>query len=846
MSQRVGCSVSALRKIETGERRPSKQLAQLLVSSLEIPPNDRVNFIKAARGELNIERLSLPALTPSAGFKPATKPGPARGNLPEMLTPFLGREPELAAISRLMRDPQCRLLTLVGPGGIGKTRLALEVAARNKDLFPDGQWFVPLAPLSSPELLVPAIADALNFRFQDPAEPERQLLSYLHNKKALLILDNIEHLLDGIRLLTEILKSSSQTKLLVTSRERMNLLSEWVFEIQGLPVPPNGQVEQFERFSSVGLFLQGARRVQAGFDLHAEERPWVARICQVMDGMPLGIELASAWVGLLTCEEIAREIERNLDFLTISMLDLPERHRSLRASLDHSWKLLNAEEKVILSRLSVFRGSFRRAAAEEICGASLTVLASLKSKSLLRRADRDRYNLHELIHQYTVLRLAEDAREEERLKDRHAVYFAQRLSEWEHALKSSKQTETLEEMADEIDNLPQAWQRMVTCCRSARDQNNLFSLSLFHSSLFSLSLFYELRCRNLEAISLFEESVESVKAARDACASREENMYFAAILGHITAYLGLHHAYILQYQQASELLVEALSLLENGQARLEKAQAQIMLAWIYLTQGHIRQSVELLEQNLSIFREEGDTWWYTLNITHLAWAYLSLGKIEESQSLYQEGLRLVESGDLRLGLPLRNGFAYSIFLQHDYPRAEQLLMENLELSEKLGFKRQTANVYLDLGQVALATNRIELAERNFEHTIDLLSEFGESHDLALGLAYSGKCLTARMETAAARKKFLQVIQIGQALNIFHLVYWGLVNLAKNYLTAGQSEPALQIALTLKQYSVESKIVQDDGFSLMAELEARLSPQQIEAAIHLAVGSSIESLLERIE
>ena len=293
-----------------------------------------------------MERLASLARTPSRDSQPAVKSSPIPGNLPRALTPFIGREPELSALGQLLRDPQCSLLTIVGPGGIGKTRLAIEAANQSKDLFPDGVWFVPLAALNSPALLVPAIADALNFRFQDPADPQAQLLRYLCEKRALLVLDNAEHLLDGVGLFTEILKACPQVKLLVTSRERLNLLSEWVFEIQGLPVPPSDQVEQFEAYSSVALFLQSARRVQAGFELREEERRWVLKICQIMEGMPLGIELAAAWVGLLSCEEIAKEIERNLDFLTVSMRDLPERHRSLRATLDHSWNLLNAEEKI--------------------------------------------------------------------------------------------------------------------------------------------------------------------------------------------------------------------------------------------------------------------------------------------------------------------------------------------------------------------------------------------------------------------------------------------------------------------------------------------------------------------
>jgi transcriptional regulator with XRE-family HTH domain len=267
LSQRAGCSVPALRKIEAGERRPSKQLAELLARSLEIPPENQTTFIKVARGELSVERFSFPTRVPSQGYKPTLTPSRSPGNMPKMLTAFIGREPELSALCQLLIDPRCLLLTLTGPGGIGKTRLAIEVANCHKDLFLDGIWFVPLASLGSPELLIPTIAEALNFRFQELVKPYDQLLGYLREKRALLILDNVEHLLEGVGLFTEILESCPHVKLLVTSRERLNLRCEWVFEIQGLPAPSSDQVEHFEEYSSVALFLQSARHIQTGFEI---------------------------------------------------------------------------------------------------------------------------------------------------------------------------------------------------------------------------------------------------------------------------------------------------------------------------------------------------------------------------------------------------------------------------------------------------------------------------------------------------------------------------------------------------------------------------------------------------
>lgn len=824
----VNCSVYAIRKIESGERRPSRQLAGLLAESLEISSENQTTFIKVARGELSAEYLrSLISVRESY---PVGKPRPIPGNLPRDLTPFIGRDPELNALGQLLRDPGCALLTITGPGGIGKTRLAVEAAHHSEQLFSDGTWFVSLVSLNSPVQIIPAIAGALDFKFQEPTNLQAQLLRYLRQKQTLLVLDNAEHLLDGVEVFTELLQYCPQVKLLVTSRERLNLLSEWVFDLHGLPVPPNDQVEKFEAYSSVALFLQSARRVYAGFEMREFERRWILKICRTMEGMPLGIELSTAWVGLLSCQEIAEEIEQNLDFLSVSMRDVPERHRSLRATLDHSWELLNSEERLILSRLSVFHGSFSREAAQDICGASLSVLSSLKNKTLLYRNDQENYSLHEIIRQYAGLKLVELPDENERVKDQHSLYYVQCLSEWEKALKSSRQVETFNQMAQAIDNLAQGWQHMVTTCRPRTEKRNQFRADLLHSSLFSLSLFYEMRCRSWEAIALFKESVDTLKTVQAEFEVTEDSTRFISVLGHITAYLGLHHAYILQHGKAREHLEEAIQMLENSQSRVEKAQVQVMLASLDGISGKLQESVALLEQCREVFREVGEAWWYALSTINIAPRYISLGQIQESEELYQEVFPLVEPGDLRLGLPLRSGYAYVLNLKGDLDRAEQMLQESLHLSHLLGNYRQTSSIFLELGRVALADNRIEQAEEHLQEGIHLLSMHGELSDLPMHLIYMGKCFAARSDRPAARDQFRQAIQAGQEQDQFFFVYWGLANVARTYIDEGQTGKALEISLALKHYPIEFKRIHDEVTSLLSELQAVLPEEVIRSAM----------------
>jgi transcriptional regulator with XRE-family HTH domain len=288
LARRVGCSVSGLRKIESDERRPSRQVAELLADCLQVPCDQRPTFVKAARGVERVERLGTP-LTVSAAVR--TKPAPPcpASNLPTPSMPLIGREDELAMLARLLRDSQCRLITLAGPGGVGKTRLAIEVASTQRELFSGGVCFVPLASHTSSEFIAPAVADALGFVFSGPLDPQVQLLNHLRQKSLLLVLDDIEHLLEGAGLLAEMLEQAPGVKLLVTSRERLNLRGEWLFDIQGLPVPPLDQVDRAAEYSAVALFVHSAKRAQVGFELRAEDRPWVARICQSVEGMPLAM-----------------------------------------------------------------------------------------------------------------------------------------------------------------------------------------------------------------------------------------------------------------------------------------------------------------------------------------------------------------------------------------------------------------------------------------------------------------------------------------------------------------------------------------------------------------------------
>ena len=348
--------------------------------------------------------------------------------LPAPTTPLIGREKELLQLHDLLMNPDTRLITIVGPGGIGKTRLAIEAATRAAMGMPNGVVFVSLAAANEDGHMLLAIANALHLRYSPGADPKDQLFHRLRELKILLILDNYEQLLPTSGLLAEILTEAPYLRLLVTSRERLNILEEWVYEVQGLPFPapdepfPRETESWLKNFSAVHLFIERARRASPDLILDEAMLGDIARICQLVEGMPLAIELAAPWVRVMNCHEIARELEQGLDLLTTSLRNLPERHRSIRVIFNQSWQSLTPAEQSVLARLSVFRRGCTREAAVEVAGARLTSLTSLVDKALLRfRANR--YEMHELVRQYAAERLGENLQQQEAALDQHHRYY---------------------------------------------------------------------------------------------------------------------------------------------------------------------------------------------------------------------------------------------------------------------------------------------------------------------------------------------------------------------------------------------------------------------------------------
>jgi predicted ATPase/transcriptional regulator with XRE-family HTH domain len=828
-ANRVGCSVAMLRKIEDGERRPSTQIAELIANCLDIPLEERGTFLKVARGELTVDRL-LPL---SKRAHPSSIPiaSPPRINLPVLPTPLIGRQHEVDELKKLLSDPQCRILTIAGPGGIGKTRLAIETASQSQNEFTDGVYFVPLASIQASRFLVPVIADSIGFRFQSDSslDPKSQLLNYLNEKQTLLLFDNLEHLLGEatiVEFFIELAEQATNVKLLMTSRESLGLHGEWVFEVQGLPIPENAALEG----TAVELFLQRARRAHIGFDATTEDYSAIVRICRLVNGMPLGIELAAAWVRTLSCDEIAREIERSLDFLAVSAQDLPARHRSLRAVFDHSWKLLPEEEQNLLLRLAVFQGGFEREAAQQVAGATLPVLSALVAKSLIRRGEAGRYDLHELIRQYTLEQLANQPRVQKEALTRHGRYFMNFLSQQDLPLRSSPQRESLARLMADIDNI-----------RSAQEWALAHKeFGLIETSLRAYSTFFD-------TLGWAQEALDSLGRVRDALESKPSLSRSEQVaLAHVLTSRSLFAYRAAQHEQAHAMLKRSLEILDVVKEPHILVEALTFLGIITLIRGNLAGASDLFQQGLQVARDIDDQWYAALCLTEVVGVNTLLGVVEDAHEQFQAAVEAWrKTGDLRFTAFGLNYLSLGAIAVGKYEEARAALEESIEINGAVGDRWGLGISYRGLGLVAQAQNNHTSALESFRKSLEIFTELGSHWDAARVLAEIGQSTFALGKDAEAEQLWRESLRLSAETHGILTTMEALVGFASLLAKRGAYQHALPLLLISLDHPATIAETKVRAGKLADEVKANLTPQEIESAQTFANDKSVDSVVKEI-
>jgi predicted ATPase/DNA-binding SARP family transcriptional activator len=834
------------------------------------------------------EGRELPPLRePIPGAVPA--PAAVRHNLPLQLTPFVGRQAMLAEIADRLQHPACRLLTLVGPGGSGKTRLALEAAAARLDDFPHGVYFVSLAPLESVEAIVPTVAMALGLSFYAQApghpqgQPRQQLLDYLRPKTMLLIMDNFEHLLEGLDLVLEILQTAPKIKMVVTSRARLNLQGEHLLPVPGMDLPEweapedaGATLEDVRQYSAVELFLQSARRAQPGFALADENVSDVIRICGLVGGMPLGILLAAAWVAVLSPAEIASEIGQSIDFLEAELRDLPERQRSMRAVFDRSWRLLTEREREVFQRLSVFRGGFTRQAASQVAGASLRELRALAGKSLLQRDPQGRYGVHELLRQYAAEQLAEVPAEWEAAKDRHSAYFAAFLQHRWASLRGRNQRRALAEIEAETDNVRVGWAWSVVQGRIEDIDRALRGLHTLHRMRGSRQEREEMLAKAAQMLE--EESVGYAQdalrsgapaalvsggaGAQEAIANRRRRL----VLGKVLAYQGRVCFVLGLREKAMALLQRSLEILRDLRARREMVFALATLGENTLLR---REGKSLCLEGLAISKEIGHRSGMEMSLHCLGRDAVFRGEYGAAQRLYQEKLSVSRELDQEVLANSLSDLGYVAWCLGEYREARQLHQQSLALSKDMHVQYGIANSLLRLGLDALGLVEYREARQLFQESLAIFQELGLPWFRTDVLLWQGELANvlvqyaeaARMAQAGlsvskefdypdamarsfqilgdaayglgdlrkARECFLQALETAVTVRAAPVAVLTLVGTARLLAAEGEQEEAAELLALVLHHSASWQWAKDRAAPLAAELEAELSPDTLAAA-----------------
>lgn len=755
-------------------------------------------------------------------------------NLPESLSSFVGRQQELTELSGYISQKDKRLISLVGLGGIGKTRLALELAKEQlaSAQYKDGVYFVALDALADSYSIPFEIAEAMNLSLRRDLEPVESLTRKLEAKDLLVFLDNYEHLLEAATLCPLLLTRCPNLKLVVTSRERLNISGEWVYAVRGLskgkPAPRAVHSDSMKQLKqqidpylllqenpptsysdAIDLFNQRAQRTDLNFELSEANQEAIKSICEFVEGSPLAIELAASWVRLLSPEEIATEISQNLELLSSQARDSKERHQSIEAAFEYSWNQLNDKEQAILRKLSVFEGGFSKEAAKDIANASFAMLASLADKSLIRPSRSSRFDLHPLIKQFLEAKLALVHEEQQVARSNHARLFTNLIamfSRQELRLAGRTPYQSRQEFFDAIaidyDNILAAWRWSISTVKD----NDFFGVA------FGLGGVISFLFRHDEGIKLYQEA-ESLLSTNP----KTHAPSLAVIISWKSWLLmerGLFNEAVYEGKRVLKLLETetephvvhflAFHSMTNYQRKAGpfiEARKHALMALDYAKRLNLKTHETTSRSELSII-------------------YTALGEYEKAEESYEERLQYLRKNKViyQVGMCLTHLGELYLYTKR-YNRARDALSEGLAVFRKVSEPLAISRCLDDLSQLDLEEDNLEVSRLQAEESLALAKSFGGGYYEARALITLGRIETTRHNFDQSFQYLISAIRLAHKGGVYSSQLCAVVFLAELKLKQGQFDDVYTWLSLAEHHNSAEYWVKEKARGLLDSLKA---------------------------
>lgn len=835
--------------------RQYEQCRQLLQQELGIPPAPETTLIyeQIRLGKFVQEQAQQPIRQHRAVARMAAAP-PALHNLPTSLAPLVGRSEQLAALRTCIDHKSDRLLTIVGMGGMGKSRLALalleQLAAESPPPFVHGLWFIPVSgvPHNTEHLadaLAAAVLKAVGVTTPTDANLAAALFHYLADRQLLLVFDNFEHLLvaeESATLATQflltLLQAAPGAVLVITSRLPLQLLSETVLRLEGLIVPPSDAKRLDKRdlanYESVRLFVYHAQRILPDFALDDETLPGVLELCHSLSGMPLAIELAAALMPHFTPDELVSAIRQNLSLLVSQRRDLDIRHRHLSATLESSWQLLSPREQSILAQSSIFVGAFSRAAAQAVTGATVSELASLVDQSLLQQAGVGIYQLHDLLCQFARAKLYA-ATPNTSVAERHSLYYLTFIAARERMLARNQTRQAVEEIQREIDNVQQAWQWAINHAQQRPTTATIHQQ--LAASVYALWHFYLIVGLFAEGAALFQQTAAAIQTILGQSTEVEPQPW-----QHLRSKLLAYEAYLRcllgNYPGALSLAQQAVALGRAYEAPEGELIGLLVLMMTHHRSGAVDEAKLYAQQTLQRAQQvpwAGEPAEYYYDVQSIVYIYLGAialvyDEYAQAQCAFTQALDLCQrQGKLRGELNVRLNLANLMRHQHRYAAAHDEYQQVLQLVCKLGYRQGEALARYELAEVLRRLGEYTAAQQQFALATASFHEIGETYhknyaqvDVGLLYAYLGDFDQARalIHAALTRSEHFTLLEA-------KLATWLAASLL--HLFAGEASSALDYATRCYKAAREQGYRRYMGYALLFMGHASTSLAQWPAA-----------------